>query len=379
VATLAICIVFVPVLLLTGAARFLFTPLAMAVVFAMLASYVLSRTLVPTMAHHMLRAELEMYAETGQGRSPQAKNVFWRLHFWVDERFNRMRASYAGLLDWALDHRRAVLGLFAVFTLGSLALLPMIGEDFFPTVDSGQMRLHVRTPSGMRIEETEAVFGAVENEIRNVIPASELQTIIDNIGMPNGGVNLAFSDNPPIGPNDGSILIALNGEDHRPTADYTVEIRGVSETGWKPLKDKVSEKYFSWDSTAFPDGEYRLRITASDAPGNPPSEALTARTESDPFIIDNTPPRITGLAAVRTGGKLEVRWHAADALNNVVRAEYSLDGGDWRVVAPATALSDSPELDYRLTLDAGPGEHTVAVRVRDDYDNEAAEKALVRP
>jgi sugar lactone lactonase YvrE len=160
---------------------------------------------------------------------------------------------------------------------------------------------------------------------------------------------------------------------------YTVEIRGANETEWKLLKDKVAEKYISWDSTAFPDGEYRLRITASDAPGNPPSEALTARMESDPFWIDNTPPKITGLAATRAGGKLEVRWHAADALNIISKAEYSLDGGEWTVVAPVTKLSDSLDLDYDLTIDAGPGEHTIAVRVQDEYENLATDKVVVRP
>jgi hypothetical protein len=159
---------------------------------------------------------------------------------------------------------------------------------------------------------------------------------------------------------------------------YTVEIRGANETEWKPLKDKVAEKYLSWDSTAFPDGEYKLRITASDAPGNPPLEALTSRTESDPFVIDNTPPKITGLAATRTAGKLEVRWHAADALNNIGKAEYSLDGGEWTVAAPVTKLSDAPELDYVLSLDAGPGEHTIAVRVQDEYDNLATDKTVVK-
>ncbi len=159
---------------------------------------------------------------------------------------------------------------------------------------------------------------------------------------------------------------------------YTVEIRGEKETEWKLLKDKVAEKYISWDSTAFPDGDYRLRVTASDLPGNPPAEALTTKLESDPFTIDNTPPRITGLTAVRNGGKLEVRWHAADALSDVTRAEYSLDGGDWTVAAPVTKLSDSPELDYLLTLDAAPGEHTVAVRVLDEYENLAAEKVVAR-
>src|SRR5579872_6764502 len=119
---------------------------------------------------------------------------------------------------------------------------------------------------------------------------------------------------------------------------YTVEIRGTKETEWKLLKAKVSEKYLSWDSTAFPDGEYRLRVTASDEPGNPPAEALTARLVSDPFLIDNTAPQITGLTAVRNGNQIQVRWHAADALNDVAKAEYSLDGGEWTVAAPVTKL-----------------------------------------
>jgi hypothetical protein len=159
---------------------------------------------------------------------------------------------------------------------------------------------------------------------------------------------------------------------------YTVEIRGISETEWKLLRDKVAEKYLAWDSTAFPDGEYRLRVTASDAPGNPPGEALTALLESAPFLIDNTPPKVTGLGATRNGGKMAVKWHAADAMNIISKAEYSLDGGDWTVVAPVSRISDSPELDYELSLDAGPGEHTIAVRVTDEYDNAGTEKVVVR-
>ena len=159
---------------------------------------------------------------------------------------------------------------------------------------------------------------------------------------------------------------------------FTVEIRDTGETEWKLLKDKVTERYLSWDSTAWPDGEYRMRVTASDAPGNPPAEALTARMESSPFLIDNTPPKIAALAAARTAGKLQVKWHAADALNNIAKAEYSLDGGEWKVAAPVTRLSDALELDYELTLDAGAGEHTVAVRVEDEYANQAVEKTVVR-
>jgi ligand-binding sensor domain-containing protein len=162
------------------------------------------------------------------------------------------------------------------------------------------------------------------------------------------------------------------------TLQYRVEIRGASETDWKLLKDKISEKYLSWDSTAFPDGEYRLRVTASDAPSNPPADALTGQMESDPFWIDNTPPKITGLSATRNGGKLEVRWHAADALNNLSKAEYSLDGLDWAIVSPVTKLSDSLELDYALSLDATPGEHTVVVKVTDANDNTAVEKTVVK-
>ena len=159
---------------------------------------------------------------------------------------------------------------------------------------------------------------------------------------------------------------------------YKVEIRGVNETEWKLLKDKVTERYLSWDSTAWPDGEYRVRVTASDAPGNPPAEALTARMEGSPFWIDNTPPKVTAPVAARTGGKLQVKWHAADALNNIAKAEYSLDGGEWKVAAPVTRLSDAQELDYELTLDAGAGEHTIAVRVEDEYGNQAVEKTVLR-
>jgi hypothetical protein len=158
---------------------------------------------------------------------------------------------------------------------------------------------------------------------------------------------------------------------------FSAEIKGEKETEWKPLKDKLTEKYLSWDATAFPDGDYRLRVTASDAPSNPPGEALTTQIVSAPFTIDNTPPNISGLAATRNGGKLQVRWHAADALSNLDRAEYSLDGGDWTVAAPVTRLSDSPELDYELNLDAPAGEHTIAVRVWDGNDNLAVDKVVV--
>jgi sugar lactone lactonase YvrE len=160
---------------------------------------------------------------------------------------------------------------------------------------------------------------------------------------------------------------------------YKVEIRGVQESEWKLLKDKVKERYLSWDSTAFPDGEYVVRVTATDAPDNPPGQELTAQLASDSFLIDNTPPAIDGPTATRSAGKLVVRWKAKDALSSIQRAEYSIDGGEWLVAEPTTKVSDSFEHQYELALDGvAAGEHTIAVRVSDDYDNQAVAKTVVK-
>jgi WD40 repeat protein len=163
------------------------------------------------------------------------------------------------------------------------------------------------------------------------------------------------------------------------TMMYKVEIRGEHDTRWILLKDKVKDKYYSWDSTAFPDGKYVVRVTATDAPSNPAGHGLTAVLVSDPFVIDNTPPRITGLAATPSGNGFDVVWQASDALNLIDKAEYSVDGADWLRVDPTTRLSDAQNLDYRLALGhLGPGEHVIAVRVTDDYDNQAVEKVIVK-
>ena len=241
VSTLSICIVFVPVLLLTGAAKYLFTPLAMAVVFAMMASYFLSRTIIPTMVHYMLKTEAQLYALGAHGESAGGKGIIWRVHYIFNRRFELMRSSYTSLLHWCLDHRAPVLAAFGVFVAASLCLAGFIGRDFFPTVDSGQMRLHARAPAGTRIEQTEMVFADIENEIRRTIPPTEIENIIDNIGIPNGGFNLAFGDSPTLGTADGEILISLKPDEHGPTAVYTDTLR-------KHLHEKFPDVTFFFEA-----------------------------------------------------------------------------------------------------------------------------------
>ena len=209
VSTLSICIVFIPVVLLTGAAKYLFTPLAMAVAFAMMASYFLSRTLVPTMMHFLLPAELALYQSEGASEQEAKRNFVWRLHIKFDHVFEKMRHHYKNALEWCLTNPALTLILFGAFVLLSLPVSTWIGQDFFPYVDSGQMRLHVNPPSGMRIEDSEQYFANVEREIRNVIPPAETKLILDNIGLPNGGINLAFGNTATISNSDGEILIAL--------------------------------------------------------------------------------------------------------------------------------------------------------------------------
>ncbi|HKI31002.1 MAG TPA: efflux RND transporter permease subunit [Gemmataceae bacterium] len=224
VSTLAICIVFIPVLFLTGPAASLFYPLALAVVFAMLASYFLSRTLVPTMVLSMLPKEVPLYTAEEQGRAPSAGGPIWRFHHRFNRLFERLRSAYQGLLGWALGHRFATLVVMLGFALGSLLLAPWLGEDFFPTVDAGQLRLHVRAPSGSRIEETERVFGRVEDVIREIVPENERAMILDNMGMTPSFTTRAYIDNGTVSDADGEILVSLKPE-HRPTADYVARLR----------------------------------------------------------------------------------------------------------------------------------------------------------
>jgi multidrug efflux pump subunit AcrB len=230
VSTLAICIVFVPVLLLTGPAKFLFTPLAFAVVFAMLMSYFLSRTLVPTMVHYMLGSEVEVYAGGEEGLA-MATGPIWKTHHAFNSLFEKMRTKYHRALGWCLHHRLRVTVVYVFFVGASLGLTAIVGTDFFPTVDSGQLRLHVRAPEGTRLEETERVFARVEAAIRANLKAGELDEIVDNIGIANS-VNLAFGDSATVGPSDGDILIALNAEHHRPTQLVQRELRRALRQGF---------------------------------------------------------------------------------------------------------------------------------------------------
>jgi multidrug efflux pump subunit AcrB len=304
VSTLCICIVFVPVVFISGAARYLFTPLAMAVVFAMMTSYVLSRTLVPTMINYLLPAEVAMYGgvtdepaaggptlDYARGRRSVAKrnriilivtaalvaaligllfsplaahgpfsgvtaahtwmianqlllfkiglglaalvcavwlvgalNLIAIVHGGFNWVFEKFRLMYGGFLAWALDHRLFTTAVFTLIVAGSCCLFPFVGRDFFPTVDAGQLRLHVRCPPGTRIEETENRFARVEDEIRKIIPQKELATVLDNMGIPNSSINLSLSDGSVMSPADGEILISLN-ENHRPTAEYMRTLR----------------------------------------------------------------------------------------------------------------------------------------------------------
>ena len=223
VSTLAICIVFVPMFFLSGVARYLFVPLAEAVVFAMLASYLLSRTVVPTMAKYLLKE----HDENENERKQASRNPFIRFQSAFETGFERMRMGYLRLLTLCLDHPKVFLILFMVVVLLSIGILtPSLGQDFFPTVDAGSFKIHVRAHTGTRIEETALLCDHIDQTIRSQIPADEIVTIMDNIGLPYSGLNLSYSTSAPIGPADADIQVQLS-EDHHPTAAYVDKLRGV--------------------------------------------------------------------------------------------------------------------------------------------------------
>jgi multidrug efflux pump subunit AcrB len=221
VSTLSICIVFVPMFFMGGVAKYLFVPLAEAVIFAMLASYFLSRTVVPTMAKFLLH-EHDPEAEKQKHTS---RNPLVRAQLAFEYRFEQLRVFYFRLLQLAIGHSTVFLILFFAFTIGSFALLyPWLGQDFFPTVDAGQFKLHLRAPTGTRIEETARLCDEVDNAIREEIPKSELVSIIDNIGIPYSGLNLSYTSTGVVGASDADVTVALT-EKHHPTDQYVQHLR----------------------------------------------------------------------------------------------------------------------------------------------------------
>jgi multidrug efflux pump subunit AcrB len=221
VSTISICIVFVPMFFLGGVARYLFVPLAEAVVFAMLASYFLSRTIVPTMAKYLLKP----HAPGHEKSTRPSRNPLIRFQVTFEHYFEKLRNWYRGLLNFCLEYRLAFLLSIVAFWIASIVLLyPWLGQDFFPSVDGGQFKLHVRAKTGTRIEDTARLCDEIEGAIRREVPQAELGTIIDNIGIPYSGLNLSYSNSAPVGTADADILVTLS-EKHRPTAEYTHELR----------------------------------------------------------------------------------------------------------------------------------------------------------
>ena len=219
VSTLCICIVFVPMFFLTGVARFLFVPLAEAVSFAMLASYLLSRTLIPTLVMYIMRGH--------EHRAAGPKTILGRFQRGFERKFEDFRRAYQALLETTLEHRGIFVTFFLAFCLLSLGLITFLGQDFFPQVDAGLLRLHVRARPGLRVEETARLCDEVEAELHRQIPGNEIQTVLDNIGLPNSGINQSYSSAGTVGSSDAEILISLDPEHHHPTADHIRHLREV--------------------------------------------------------------------------------------------------------------------------------------------------------
>lgn len=222
VSLLCICIVFVPMFFLEGVSRFLFVPMAEAVMFAMVASFILSRTLVPTMANYLLETHGSHLDENGYALP--TTNPLIRFQRKFESSFEHFRHSYRSILEVALLHRKGFVTGFMLFVVASFALVPFLGRNFFPSVDGGQILMHVRLPIGTRLEDAAIQFAQIQEAIRRVIPSEEIVTLVDNIGMPTSSINLTYNNTGVIGSQDGDIQIALT-DDHKPTADYVKRLR----------------------------------------------------------------------------------------------------------------------------------------------------------
>jgi len=225
VSLLCICIVFIPMFFLPGVARFLFVPMAEAVMAAMICSFILSRTLVPTMANYLLRKHAPHTDMHGlDGPLPRSRNPLVRFQRGFEAGFERVRLVYRELLEMALRRRIVFAAGFLGFVFASFALVPFLGRDFFPSVDAGQILMHARTQIGTRVEDTSRQFAEIQKAIRQIIPAEELATVVDNVGMPGSGINMTYNSTGTIGTQDGDIQIKLK-ENHKPTAGYIRTLR----------------------------------------------------------------------------------------------------------------------------------------------------------
>jgi len=353
VATLCICIVFIPITFISGAARSLFTPLGMAVVFAMMTSYFLSRTLVPTLVHYLLAAEVELYSGDTQ-RSASRRDIVFRVHERFNAHFERLRRLYGGYLDFALDHKRSVSLGFGAFVVASLGLLfPNLGRDFFPAVDAGQIRFHVRTNAGTRIETTEHLFEGVEDVVHAVIPKNEIVTVIDNIGMPISGLNLALGDPSMISSADGEVMVQL-AERHGPTAEYVKALRRRFAVDWP------SADFFF----LAPDITTQVLNFGLTAPIDVQVVGPLSNVERNYEVANALRERIS-----RVSGAVDV--HLAQVVNqpeirvNVDRAEASLAGVTERDIASdaLVSLSSSGQVAPNFWLDPKRGvQYLVAVQ-----------------
>jgi len=288
VSLLCICIVFVPMFFLPGVSGFLFVPLALSVVFAMIASFILSRTLVPTMAMYLLKPHVAHDdAALHDAGTPASRNPLVRFQRGFERQFEKVRSGYIGLLERALGARKMFVIGFLVCVCLSFLLAPFLGENFFPSVDAGQMALHVRAPVGSRIEDTSAEFDRIAHKIREIIPANELVSIVDNIGLPVSSINTTYNNSGTIGPQDGDILIQLS-EGHKPTADYVRKLRealpkAFTGTTFSFLPADITSQILNFGAPAPID----IQITGkNDADNQKLAKAILRRIGSIPGVAD---------------------------------------------------------------------------------------------
>ncbi|MET0342083.1 MAG: efflux RND transporter permease subunit, partial [Polyangiales bacterium] len=365
VSTLCICIVFVPVAFIAGAAKSLFVPLALTVVIAMMTSYFLSRTLVPTLVHTLLARE--------HAPSHDAATRGWlgRAHGAFEARFERLKARYEDALAAVLAAPRPLVAGFALAVLGSLALFPLVGKDFFPAVDAGLIRLHVRVAPGTRIEETERLYHALNATIREVVPEGEIKDIIDNLGMTSSPINTSMSDGSLMSSADGEILVSLTS-DHGPTADYVEKLRSAlatrhPETTFFFKPPDLATQVLNFGISAPID--IQVKGPASNAAENLKlARALEREVRAVPGVVDARLHQVTGTPNV----KVDVNRDLASKLGLTQRDVAS----DMLV-----SLSSSGQTAPNFWLDPKKGiQYTVAVQTpqrRMDSLHELASTPLV--